>query len=66
MSLEQKLEWCERACQGRKIDVVLGHHPHPELEQRWNFVTRDLASANRDWRHDRQKLRQAIEEQLMN
>ncbi|WP_268233588.1 hypothetical protein, partial [Vibrio cholerae] len=21
---------------------------------------------NRDWRHDRQKLRQAIEEQLMN
>lgn len=66
MSFEQKLEWCERACQGRKIDVVLGHHPHPELEQRWNFVTRDLASANRDWRHDRQKLRQAIEEQLMN
>ncbi len=51
MSLEQKLEWCERACQGRKIDVVLGHHPHPELEQRWNFV---------------KKLRQAIEEQLMN
>ncbi len=66
MSIEQKLEWCERACQGRKIDVVLGHHPHPELEPRWNFVTRDLASPNRDWRHDRQKLRQAIEEQLMN
>ncbi len=38
MSLEQKLEWCERACQGRKIDVVLGHHPHPELEQRWNLL----------------------------
>lgn len=66
MSLEQKLEWCERACQGRKIDVVLGHHPHPDLQGRWNFVTRNLASANRDWRHDRQKLRMAIEEQLMN
>lgn len=65
MSLEQKLEWCERACQGRKIDVVLGHHPHPDLQGQWNFVTRDLASANRDWRHDRQKLRQAIEEQLI-
>ncbi|ELP4885574.1 YvcK family protein [Vibrio cholerae] len=66
MSLAQKLEWCERACQGRKIDVVLGHHPHPDLQGQWNFVTRDLASANRDWRHDRQKLRQAIEEQLCN
>lgn len=66
MSLAQKLEWCERACQGRKIDVVLGHHPHPDLQEQWNFVTRDLASANRDWRHDRQKLRQAIEEQLCN
>ncbi|ENM5742577.1 YvcK family protein [Vibrio metoecus] len=65
MSLEQKLEWCERACQGRKIDVVLGHHPHSHLQGQWNFVTRDLASANRDWRHDRQKLRQAIEEQLI-
>lgn len=65
MSLEQKLEWCERACQGRKIDVVLGHHPHSDLQGQWNFVTRDLASANRDWRHDRQKLRQAIEEQLI-
>lgn len=66
MSLAQKLEWCERACQGRKIDVVLGHHPHPDLQGQWNFVTRDLASANRDWRHDRQKLREAIEEQLCN
>lgn len=65
MSLTKKLEWCERACQGRKIDVVLGHHPQPDLESRWNIVTRDLASANRDWRHDRQKLRLAIEEQLI-
>lgn len=65
MSLEQKLNWCERACQGRRIDVVLGGKPHQApLTDAWNCVTRDLASPNRDWRHDRLKLRQAIEEQL--
>lgn len=65
MSLEQKLNWCERACQGRRIDVVLGGKPHQaSLTDAWNCVTRDLASPNRDWRHDRLKLRQAIEEQL--
>ncbi|QXO16580.1 MULTISPECIES: YvcK family protein [Vibrio] len=65
MSLEQKLSWCERACQGRRIDVVLGGKPHQApLTDAWNCVTRDLASPNRDWRHDRLKLRQAIEEQL--
>ncbi len=65
MTLEQKLLWCERACRGRKIDVVLGAEPHPDLGSRWNFVTEDLASPNRDWRHDRNKLRQAIERQLL-
>lgn len=65
MSLEQKLTWCERACQGRRIDVVLGGKPHQApLTDGWNCVTRDLASPNRDWRHDRLKLREAIEEQL--
>jgi len=61
MTLAQKLEWCERSCQSRQIDVVLGEHAHPELEGRWNYVTTDLASANRDWRHDRAKLQKAIE-----
>ncbi|MGY5709775.1 YvcK family protein [Vibrio cincinnatiensis] len=66
MSLEQKLEWCERACQARQIDVIIGAEPHPDLADKWNCVTRDLASPNRDWRHDRVKLRQTIEEQLIN
>ncbi|WCE28750.1 YvcK family protein [Vibrio sp. SCSIO 43137] len=64
MTLRQKLEWCERACRGRKLDVVLGDTPHPELEKEWNCVTTELASPNRDWRHDREKLSQAILAQL--
>ncbi|MGF1755106.1 YvcK family protein [Vibrio makurazakiensis] len=60
MSLKEKLEWCERSCQARKIDIVLGDTPHPELASEWNCATVDLASPNRDWRHDRAKLQQAI------
>ncbi|KOO12542.1 hypothetical protein AKJ18_23405, partial [Vibrio xuii] len=63
MSLVEKLEWCERACRGRRIDVVLGDEPHPELDM-WNCVTTPLASPNRDWRHDRTKLQHAIESLL--
>ncbi|WP_117233324.1 YvcK family protein [Vibrio maerlii] len=64
MTLQQKLEWCERSCKGRKIDVVLGDTPHPELEELWNCVTVELASPNREWRHDRDKLQQAVENLL--
>ena len=64
MTLQEQLEWCERTCKARKIDVVLGNAPHPELEGLWNCVTTDLASPNRDWRHDRLKLQQAIRAQL--
>lgn len=64
MTLQDKLEWCERSCQARKIDVVLGDTPHPELEGLWNCMTVELASPNRDWRHDRSKLQQAIESQV--
>ncbi|USD31697.1 MULTISPECIES: uridine diphosphate-N-acetylglucosamine-binding protein YvcK [Vibrio] len=63
MTLKEKLEWCERACRGRKINVVLGEEPHPELSD-WNCVTTPLASPNRDWRHDRSKLQSAIESLL--
>lgn len=63
MSLREKLEWCERACQARKIDVVLGAQEHPELAD-WNCIQADLASPNRDWRHDRQKLNNAVVELL--
>jgi uncharacterized cofD-like protein len=66
MSMKQKIQWIERACQGRKLDVIIGEQPHPELENEWNIVTRDLASLNRSWRHDREKLRLAIIEQLEN
>ncbi|WP_428772035.1 YvcK family protein [Vibrio sp.] len=62
MSLQTKLEWCERACQARRIDVLLGDKPHPDLAEHWRCVTTELASPNRDWRHDRLKLTQAIEE----
>ncbi|CAM3043645.1 uridine diphosphate-N-acetylglucosamine-binding protein YvcK [Vibrio rarus] len=64
MERQQKLTWIERACQGRKIDTVLSGSPLPELEEQWNIVTRDLASMNRGWRHDRDKLHKAILEQL--
>lgn len=65
MSMEQKLEWCERALQGRKIDVVLAEKAEQEVIDRWNVVTESLASSNRDWRHDRNKLKKAIEDQLV-
>ncbi|SHO57472.1 uridine diphosphate-N-acetylglucosamine-binding protein YvcK [Vibrio quintilis] len=65
MDLSQRLEWCSRACEGRPVDVVLCHqmiehfsHPHTQL------VIRDLASPNKEWRHEREKLRLALEEQM--
>ena len=64
MTLQEKLEWCERACRGRKIDVVLGEEPHPELTE-WNCVSMPLASPNRDWRHDRDKLHDAIQKLML-
>lgn len=62
--MAQKLEWCERACQGRKIDVVLAEKTEQDVLSQWNVVTESLASSNRDWRHDRNKLKLAIESQL--
>ena len=64
MTLREKIEWCERACKARKIDVIIGDTAHPELDGLWHCVTTELASPNRDWRHDRVKLQQAIEAQL--
>ncbi len=64
MTLQEQLEWCERTCKARKIDVVLGNAPHPELEGLGTASHFDLASPNRDWRHDRLKLQQAIQAQL--
>lgn len=64
MTLEQKLQWCERALHGRKLDVILGEQAHPDICSRWNCMTQPLASPNRDWRHDRNKLKEAIESLL--
>ena len=64
MTLREKIEWCERACKARKIDVIIGDTAHPELDGLWHCITTELASPNRDWRHDRVKLQQAIEAQL--
>jgi len=40
MSLKQKLEWCERACKNRKIDVVIG----PKEHSRFGITKPRLAS----------------------
>jgi 2-phospho-L-lactate transferase/gluconeogenesis factor (CofD/UPF0052 family) len=61
MPFKEKLEWCERACRGRKIDTVIGPGADESILTRWNYIKTDLASSNRDWRHDREKLQQAIE-----
>lgn len=60
MSLQDRLRWCERACHLRKIDTVLVNTPHPELASEWQCIVTDLASPNRGWRHDREKLHTAI------
>lgn len=64
MSFGEKLEWIKRACRGRKIDTILTAFEHSDLQEEWNITIRDLASPNRDWRHDRDKLHDAIVEQL--
>lgn len=66
MKIKQKLEWCERACQGRKIDVVIVDSSHPDIDPGCFVFKADLASPNRDWRHDREKLKKAIVAQFDN
>jgi len=60
MDIQQKLEWCQKACGGRQIDLLIGPSVHPELDLKWSFFQADLASENRPWRHDREKLMSAI------
>ena len=64
MAFKQKLEWCERACKGRKIDTIIGPGTEDEVSQAWRYLETDLASSNRDWRHDREKLQIAIEARI--
>ncbi|WP_022942391.1 uridine diphosphate-N-acetylglucosamine-binding protein YvcK [Psychromonas hadalis] len=60
MNINQKLEWCERACNGRKIDTLIGENIDPNLDDKWHFIQADLASESCDWRHDRDKLMRTI------
>ncbi|BDU37892.1 putative 2-phospho-L-lactate transferase [Vibrio nigripulchritudo MADA3029] len=64
MSLQEKLNWCQRACDGRKIDLLLSSEQPQDLDGVGEIVTIDLASANHQWRHDRTKLQKAIENLL--
>lgn len=65
MSLETMLNWCERSMGGRRIDMLLGPDVDETLTNTYQQVATDLASANHQWRHDRDKLSQAIEQILL-
>lgn len=64
MSLETMLSWCERSMGGRRIDVVLGPDT-ADVDEGYHQMVTDLASANHQWRHDRDKLSQAINQVLL-
>ncbi|MGF1767704.1 uridine diphosphate-N-acetylglucosamine-binding protein YvcK [Enterovibrio makurazakiensis] len=64
MSLKTMLSWCERSMGGRAIDIVLGPDLDEELEDSYQQVVEDLASANHQWRHDRDKLTLSIKKIL--
>ncbi|MBE1274168.1 uridine diphosphate-N-acetylglucosamine-binding protein YvcK [Enterovibrio baiacu] len=66
MSLETMLSWCERSMGGRKIDIVLGPNTDETLDEIYQQVEADLASANHQWRHDRDRLSQAIKDIMIN
>ncbi|MGF1683799.1 uridine diphosphate-N-acetylglucosamine-binding protein YvcK [Photobacterium minamisatsumaniensis] len=65
MSLAQMLHWCERAMGGRQVDCVLTDQPNELLDAKYKQYVEDLASNNHEWRHDREKLQQAIERIIM-
>ncbi|MCG3863028.1 MULTISPECIES: uridine diphosphate-N-acetylglucosamine-binding protein YvcK [unclassified Photobacterium] len=61
MPLETMLHWCERAMNGRKIDTILTDKLHTDLNNKFNLQIEDLASSNHEWRHDRDKLKHAVD-----
>lgn len=65
MSLEERLKWCQRACDGRAVDVLLGEDFSDVLKQDYQCVEVNLASPNHEWRHDRKKLQQEIEKIIL-
>lgn len=65
MSLEEKLKWCQRVCDGRKVDVLLGENFSDSVTQNYQCIEVNLASPNHEWRHDRKKLQQEIEKIIL-
>ncbi|MFV0577012.1 MAG: uridine diphosphate-N-acetylglucosamine-binding protein YvcK [Vibrio sp.] len=65
MTLEEKLKWCERACDGRKVDILLGGNFEESLKTHYRCIEVNLASPNHEWRHDRKKLQQEIEKIIL-
>lgn len=65
MSLTDMLNWCERSMEGRKIDWVLADKPLTGLGADYNIHVAELASSHHQWRHDRNKLKQAVERIIM-
>ncbi|MDC0612540.1 uridine diphosphate-N-acetylglucosamine-binding protein YvcK [Vibrio sp.] len=61
MTFEEEINWCENACHGRKIDLIIGEKV-PSKQLQIQFVEKPLASSGRRWRHDREKLREALNE----
>lgn len=65
MSLETMLHWCERAMNGRKIDTILTDKLPTDLNSKFNLQIEDLASSNHEWRHDRDKLKHAVDKLMI-
>ncbi|MGO2497708.1 MAG: uridine diphosphate-N-acetylglucosamine-binding protein YvcK [Vibrio litoralis] len=65
MNLEEKLKWCQRACDGRKVDILLGENFSESVDQNYQCIEVNLASPNHEWRHDRKKLQQEIEKIIL-
>ncbi|WP_299013646.1 uridine diphosphate-N-acetylglucosamine-binding protein YvcK [uncultured Photobacterium sp.] len=65
MSLETMLHWCERAMEGRHLDGILTDRHHPDLPVRYQQIIENLASSNHEWRHDRDKLKHAIDKLII-
>ncbi|MCE0492959.1 gluconeogenesis factor YvcK family protein [Vibrio salinus] len=64
MPFEEKIAWCERACGGRNINIVLGNIPF-KAASHTQFIQKQLASEEQCWRHDKEKLRETLND-IMN
>lgn len=61
MTLVDMLRWCERSMGGRPIDVIVTDRQQEAIDAKYQQLIMPLASNNHQWRHDREKLRQAVD-----